>query len=68
MLYDKRQSTYLLHLELDGGLDLLHLGVEVLIVGQKGGELASLVEPRAEDTRDLLDQGLRSQESVILLG
>lgn len=47
--------AHLLHLELDGGLDLVHLGNEVL-VGEQGGELASLVQPRAQDTRDLLDK------------
>lgn len=49
---------YLLHLEFDGGLDLIHLGHQVLVVGEQGGELASLVQPRAQDTRDLLDQRL----------
>lgn len=34
----------LLHLKLDGGFDLVHLGAEVLIVCEQRGELASLVE------------------------
>jgi hypothetical protein len=58
----------LLHLELDGslgGLDLLGQGV-VLI--EHGRELAGLGEARTQDTRDLLDQGGRSKEVVVLLG
>lgn len=62
------QSAYLLHLEFDSRLDLIHLGHHVLIVGEQGGELASLVQPRSQDTRDLLDQRLRGQEGIILLG
>lgn len=60
--------AYLLHLEFDGGFDLVHLGIHVLIVGEQGGEFASLVQPRTQDTRDLLDQRLGSQEGVVLLG
>lgn len=59
---------YLLHLEFDGGFDLIHLGIQVLIVGEQGRELASLVQPRAQDTRNLLDQGLRGQEGIVFLG
>lgn len=51
-------QTYLLHLEFDSRLDLVHLGHHVLIVGEQGGELAGLVQPRSQDTRDLLDQRL----------
>lgn len=61
-------DSYLLHLELDGGFDLINLDVEVLVVGEQGGEFASLVEPRPQDTRDLLDQRFRGQEGIILLG
>lgn len=61
-------STYLLHLEFDCGFDLIHLGSHVLVVGEQGGELAGLVQSRTEDTRDLLDQRLRGQEGVVLLG
>lgn len=61
-------EPYLLHLELDGGFDLINLDVEVLVVGEQGGEFASLVEPRPQDTRDLLDQRLGRQECIILLG
>lgn len=50
--------AYLLHLELDGGLDLIDLGQEVLIVGKQRGELASLVQPGSKDTWDLFNQRL----------
>ena len=37
-----KQSLYLLHLELDSGLQVVGLGLQVIVVGHKGGELASL--------------------------
>lgn len=64
----RKRFIYLLHLELDGGFDLIHLGIHVLIVGEQRGELASLVQTRTQDTRDLLDQRLRSEEGIVLLG
>lgn len=64
----QQPKTYLLHLEFNGGLDLVHLGHHVLVVSEQGGELASLVQPRAQDTRNLLDQRLGGQEGVVLLG
>ena len=36
------EAENLLHLELDGGLEVEHLGLDVIIVGDEGGELASL--------------------------
>ena len=36
------QAQNLLHLELDGGLEVEHLGLDVIVVGDEGGELASL--------------------------
>lgn len=63
----RKQGAHLLHLEFDSRLDLVHLGHHVLIVSEQGGELASLVQPRAQDTRDLLDQRLRGQEGIVLL-
>lgn len=73
----------LLHLELDGGLDVIDLVDKLLVVGEKAicvvsihtttrgdsrGELARLVETGAKQTGDLLDQGGRGNESVVLLG
>jgi hypothetical protein len=37
-------------------------------VGDRGGELASLRETGTEETRDLLDQGVRGDEGVVLAG
>ena len=61
-------SAYLLHLELDGCLYFLHLGDQLVRVGDQRGEFAGLVEPRTKKTRDLLDECLGGQKSVILLG
>ena len=36
------KAENLLHLELDGGLEVEHLGFNVIVVGDEGGELASL--------------------------
>ena len=62
------EAEDLLHLELDGGLDVIDLANHVVGVGQHGGELTSLVETGAEKTWDLLDQGLGGEESIVLLG
>ena len=62
------QAQHLLHLELDSvqkGVDLL---LRILAVGDHGGELTSSVETRSHQTRKLLDQSIRSEESVVLLG
>jgi hypothetical protein len=56
----------LLQLELDGGLDLVHLLLEVLGVGDRGRELASLGETGTEETGNLLDEGIRGKEGVVL--
>jgi hypothetical protein len=58
----------LLHLELDGSLDLVALGLERIVGTAKGRELASLIETGAEKTGDLLDEGVRSDEGVVLGG
>lgn len=62
------QAENLLELELDGSLDLGNLLGQVLVVGNGGGELTGLVETRTQETRDLLDEGIRGQEDVVLLG
>ena len=58
----------LLELELDGALNLSDLLLQVLVVRDRSGELAGLGKTGAQQTRDLLDQSLRSKESVVLLG
>ena len=40
------QAKNLLHLELDGGLEVEHLGLDVIGVGDQAGELASLSKNR----------------------
>jgi len=61
------QTQDLLELELDGSLQLLDLGHHVVTVGDHGGEFTGLVQTGTQDTRDLLDERVRSQESVVLL-
>lgn len=62
------QAENLLKLELDGGTDLVSLVTDVIGVGDGGGELTGLVETRSQKTGNLLDQGLGSEESIVLLG
>lgn len=61
------QTENLLKLELDGRLDVVDLEDEVLVVGDGGRELTSLGETGAEQTGDLLDEGLGGNEGVVLL-
>jgi len=56
----------LLELELDGGLDISDLVLEVVGVGDGRWEFAGLGKTWTQKTRNLLDQSLRSEESVIL--
>ena len=44
-----------------------YLRIEGLVVGDEGGELAGLVQAGTEETRNLLDDGLRSEEGVVFL-
>jgi len=62
------QAENLLQLELDGGTDLISLITDVIGVGDGGGELSGLVETGSEKTGNLLDEGLGSEESIVLLG
>ena len=62
------EAEHLLQLELDGGADLLNLGVQVVVVGDNGGELADLVQRGSQNTGDLLDQALGGEEGIVLLG
>lgn len=45
----------------------MYLALQALIVRDKSGELASLVQTRSQQTRDLLDDSLTSQEGTVLL-
>lgn len=59
---------YLLHLEADGLLDLVHFVDQTLRVSDQCGELARLTESRAQQTRDLLYQTVRGKEGIVFLG
>lgn len=61
-------NVYLLELELDHRANVGDLVSEVLLVRDGGGELSSLGETGAEETRDLLDEDLGREEGVVLLG
>jgi hypothetical protein len=55
-------------LELDGGLDLVDAASQVVGVRDRGGELAGLGQTRTQETRDLLDESLGSDEGIVLAG
>lgn len=58
----------LLELELDGGLDLVDSGRQVIGVRDGSRELASLGETGTQETGDLLDESLGSDEGIVLAG
>jgi len=62
------ETQHLLHLELDGGLHVIHLLLEVIGVSDHGGELSRLVQARAQQSWNLLDEGVGAEEGVIALG
>ncbi len=62
------QAQNLLKLELDGGAHLGDLVNEIFVVGDGGGEFTGLGETGPKETRDLLDEGLRGKESIVLFG
>lgn len=62
------EAENLLELELDGRANLVDLAGKVLGVRDGRGELAGLGETGTEETGDLLDEGLRGKESVVLGG
>jgi len=62
------QAENLLHLELDGGLQVEHLCLDVIGVGDQGGELARLVKSGSQQPGNLLDQSVGAEEGVVGLG
>lgn len=56
----------LLQLELNGGLDLGDLAGEIVAVGDWSREFTSLGETGTQETRDLLDERVGSDESIVL--
>jgi len=61
-------AKHLLELKLDGGLDINGLVVEIFIVRNWCWELSSLGKTGSQETRNLLDESLGGQESIILAG
>ena len=57
----------LLHLELDGGFDLVNLLLHILTTGKKGGELTSLGKTRSKKTGNLLNHVIGGKEEIVLL-
>ena len=53
--------------ELYSKCKLTHLALQTLLVRHQGWKLASLVQPRSQQTRDLLDDCLTGQEGTVLL-
>mmetsp|Transcript_19687 Transcript_19687/g.54751 ORF Transcript_19687/g.54751 Transcript_19687/m.54751 type:complete len:253 (-) Transcript_19687:313-1071(-) len=58
----------LLHLELDGGLDLVDLALHVISGGQEGWELSCLGQTWSQQTWDLLDHVGGGDEEIVALG
>ncbi len=56
----------LLQLELDGGLNVVDLALEVLVVGDWGWELSGLRKTWTQETWNLLDKSVGSDESIVL--
>ena len=61
------EAEDLLHLELDGVENVVDLLSRVFVVVDDRRELTSSVKTGTHDSRKLLDEGIRSQESVVLL-
>merc|ERR1719495_748701 len=59
------QTQDLLHLELDGWLQVKCLLLQVVAVGDQSGELSCLVQSWTQQSWDLLDQGIGGQEGII---
>lgn len=59
------EAEDLLKLELDSRLDLVDLGLDIIRVGDGGGEHTHLVELGTDETGDGLDEGISGQEGVV---
>lgn len=64
----RKKKTCLLHLELDGALQLLNLSWDVVAVVEWRRELAGLVETTTENLLQLLDNGVGGEEGVVRVG
>merc|ERR1711915_625400 len=63
-----RQTQNLLHLELDGCLEIVNLLPQVIIMGYQSWEFSSLVQTGSQKPWNLLDKGIRCNESIEALG
>merc|ERR1711915_897984 len=63
-----RQTQNLLHLELYGSLEIVNLLPQVIIMSHQSRELSSLVQTRSQKPWNLLDKGIRCNESIEALG
>jgi hypothetical protein len=61
------EAQNLLELELDGGLELVDLVSDGLVEADDGGELTRTIHVGADETGDVLDDGLRAEEGVVLV-
>jgi hypothetical protein len=61
------QAHNLLHLELDGRLDLVDLLLHIIRTGEKSGELSCLGKTGSQKTRNLLNHVIRGKEEIVLL-
>merc|ERR1719188_1214380 len=59
------EAQDLLHLELDGRLQIQSLLLQVVIVGDQSWEFTSLVQSWTQQSWDLLDESVRGKESII---
>jgi hypothetical protein len=66
--YSNIQAHNLLHLELDGGLNLVNLLLHVLATAQKTWEFTGLGKTWSQKTWDLLDHVIRGKEEIVPLG
>jgi len=62
------QAHDLLHLKLDGTLNLINLLLHIILGGEKGRELTSLGKTGSKKTGNLLDHVIRGKEEIVLLG
>jgi hypothetical protein len=62
------QAENLLQLELDSGAHVSNLVLDRVVVSDGSRELVHLVQLGTQDTRNLLDDGISGEESVVLVG
>ena len=63
----KSTTTHLLHLKLDGTLDIVDFVDHLIAVSDHRGKLSRFVQPGSKESRDLFDQSVGSHETVVFL-